>query len=266
MTVETSGTLTTPKHARIMHDGVALAYTVDDGNTTAVSGSTYAKNNVLNGLTSDKYQPNATSWTLEIDLTGGSQAVTGVCIGSPDLFTSGQTITLQRENSGFVTVDTSTPTDDSPLMFLFDSVSSATWRITGTGSAAPTIYNVMIGNPLVMEQPFYGGYAPARMNRKTQLIGNISDSGELLGRSVRRSILAGDYNWEHLTYDWVKSNLRGPSGLIQSLEAGTGYIAWRPYDEDDCDYIMRATINAPTTMGVKNYSTFGMSAEVYSYE
>lgn len=266
MTVEVSGTLTDPKNARVMHDGVALAFTVDDGNTTAVDSSTFAKNNIINGLTSDRYKPNATSWTIEIDLTGGSQAVTGVCIGSDDMFTNGQTVTLQRDNSGFVTVDDVTPTDDSPIMFLFDSVSSATWRITGSGTGKPTIYNVMIGNPLKMQQAFYGGYSPARMNRQSEIIGNISGSGELLGRSVRRSILRGQYDWQHLTRDWVRTNLDGQSGLIQSLEAKQGYIAWRPDDEEDCDYLMRTTSTAPAAMGIKNYYTFSMSAEVHAYE
>lgn len=266
MTVEIQGTLTDGKNARVMHDGVSLAYTVNQANTTAVDSSTYDEDNIGNGLTGDRYKPNATSWTIEIDLDGGAASATTICIGSDDMFTSGQTVNIQYDNSGFTTIDSVTPTDDSPIMFLFEAQSSAKWRITGSGTAKPTIYNVMIGNALKMERPFYAGHRPARMNRQVEVMGNISGSGGLLGRSTRRTILTGGYSWEHLTRDWVRTNLDGTSGLIQSLETKPGYIAWRPSEENDCDYIMRADTNPPEAQGIRNLHTFSMTAEVYAYE
>lgn len=267
MTVEVSGSLSEPKNARLMHVGVSAPFTVNDANTTAVDSSTFGKNNPINGLTSDRYKPDATSWTIELDITGGTTDITGLCIGSDDLFTNGQTVTIQRDNSGFVDIDSVTPTNDSPVMFLFDSVASgAKVRINGTGSGKPSIYNIMVGNPLKMQRSFYGGYSPARLNRKTEVIGNVSGSGELLGRSKRRTILQGSYTWENLTKTWVDANLEGPSGAIISLEDKQAYIAWRPDDEGDCDYIMRAQSQAPQAQGIKNLWSYSFSAEVHSYE
>ena len=264
--IETGYTLTDGKHARIMHAGVALPFTVDAANTTDVDSASYADANIINGLTSDRYKPNATSWTIEIDLTGGSTGVSAIAIGSDDLFTSGQTVTVQYDDGGFTTIDSVTPTDNGPILFLFDTKTSATFRITGSGSAKPTIYNVMIGNPLVMERPFYAGFTPARMNRGTEVIGNLSGSGELLGRSIKRSVLFANYAWQNLTYSWVRSNLDGTSGLIQSVEAKQAYVAWRPSEVGDVDYLMRAATTPPASQGVRNLWSFGLSGEVHSYE
>lgn len=267
--IETGYTLTDGTHARIMHKGVALAFTVDDANTTGVDSATYSKDAIANGLTSDRFKPSATSWTIELDLTGGAADVSCVCIGSDDLFTSGQTVTLQYDSTGggvFTDIDSSTPTDDGPIMFLFDTKNSATFRLTGTGSAKPTIYNVRVGNALVMARPFYGGFSPARLSRGTEVLGNLSGSGELLGRSIKRTVLQARYDWQHLQYSWVKSNLRGPSGLIQSLEDDTGFVAWRPSVEGDVDYLLRAQPQAPVAMGMVDLWSFSMTGEVHSYE
>lgn len=263
VSIDAGYNLPSEKHARIMHNGVALPFTVDEANTTDVDSSNFSEASITNGLTSDRYKPNATSWTIDFDLDGGSQAATAICIGSDDLFSSGQTITIQQ---GTTTIDSVTPTDDSPIIFLFDTISSLRWRILGSGSAKPTIYNVMIGNPLVMERPFYGGFQPTRMNRKTEIIGNISRTGELLGRSKKRTILQGAYSWNNLTYDWVRANLDGPNGLINSLESKQGYIAWRPGLVGDVDYMMRSNTTPPSTLGVRDLMSFSMSAEVHSYE
>lgn len=264
--IETGYTPSNGKHARIMHVGVAEAFTVDTANTTDVDSSTYAEANVENGLTVDKYKPNATSWTIELDLDGGAADINCVCIGSGDLATSGQTINVQYDNSGFTTIDSSTPTVDDPIMFLFDTKNSATWRITGSGTSKPTIYNIMLGQVLVMERPFYSGFSPARMNRQSQVIGNLSRTGELLGRSLKRTTLEVEYQWNNLTYTWVRANLDGPTGLIQSLETKQAYVAWRPTEVGDVDYLMRAEVRPPQAIGMRDLWNFSMSGEAYAYE
>lgn len=264
--IEAGYTLTDGNNARIMHDGVVLPFTVVDANTTDVDSASYADANIINGLTVDRYKPNATTWTIEIALTGGSAGVSAIAIGSDDLFTSGQTVSVQYDDTGFVTIDSATPTDNGPVLFLFDTKTSATFRITGTGTAKPTIYNVMIGKPLVMQRSFYGGYTPARMNRGTEVVGNLSRTGELLGRSIKRTVLSAAYQWNNLTYDWVRANLDGTGGLIQSLETKTAYVAWRPAVVGDVDYLMRASVTPPNAQGMVDLWTFGVSGEVHSYE
>lgn len=159
-----------------------------------------------------------------------------------------------------------TATDNSPLMFIFSPVTSASWRIEVLAGVVPEIGVFRVGVGLQMERPFYGGHAPTPMNRMTEVNGNISGSGELLGRSRRRTILKSGYSWNHLTYDWVRANLDGKNGLIQSVETEALFVAWRPSETQDVDYVMRASAQAPQASGQRDLFSFSMSGEVYSYE
>jgi len=265
--IQSGYSLPDEKHARILHNGVVGSFLVDDAATTpVVSDTAYYSAAVQNYLTAERYKPNNPTWQITIDLNGGAGITTCFCLGSDDLFSTGQTVTLAYDDAGFQTVASVTPSDNSPIMFLHDSITASRWRISGVGIAAPSIYNVALGNPLVMERAFYGGYSPARLNRKTETINNISRTGELLGRSIKRTILEGNYQWNNLTYDWVRTNLDTPAGLIQSLEKYPAYLAWRPGLVGDVDYLMRASVNAPQSQGVRNLWQFSISAEVHSYE
>lgn len=206
--------------------------------------------------------------TLRFD-TFGARAATCFAIGAHTLFSAGATITFQHDSNGddtWADIGAVTPTDDSALMFFFDSITSDRWRIQISGGVLPEVGVLRIGDPLVMQRAIYAGASPARMNRNTDVIGNLSRSGELLGRSVKRTTLKESYNWQRLTYDWVRANLDGPNGVIQSLEAKTAFIAWRPSQKPDAAYIMRGTTGAPTAQGQVNLWSFSLQCEVYAYE
>lgn len=265
--IESAYNLPTPTHARVMHQGLALPFDVDASESTPADSAVYALNNVRNGLTSDRYKPSFNAWALEMELLGGSQEVSCICIGSSDMFSSSQEITLQfYDGAEFVTIADVVPVDDSPVMFLFSIKSTGRFRIVGDGGARPSIYNIMIGTPLVMQRPMYGGFSPARMNRQTEVVGNMSRTGELLGRSKKRTTLAASYDWQNLDYPWVRANLEGPMGLIQSVETKQAYVAWRPALTGDVDYCMRCSTSAPQAKGQVDLWTFSMTAEVHSYE
>lgn len=264
--IETGFTLPEGKNARLLHPGVDLAYVMDDAGTTTIDSSIYSKENPYNGLTVDKYKPNSSTWTYTFNIFGGPLDVSCVCVGSSDMFTSGQTLILERFTGSWVEIARVTPVRDGPIMFLFDSINETELRLTGSGTAAPTIYNIMIGNALSFQQAFYSGYSPAKMNRKTEIIGNLSGTGELLGRSKRGTTLSGSYSWTHLKKAWVDANIDGVNGVIQSMEDGIGYLAWRPSIEPDVDYIMRAMPSEPRSMGLRDYYAFDIDAEVYRYE
>ena len=117
-----------------------------------------------------------------------------------------------------------------------------------------------------MERPFYGGNTPTRLSRMTEVIGNISGSGELLGRSKKRTTLNSSYAWNNLTYSWVRTNLDGPTGLIQSVETEPFFIAWRPSETEDVDYVMQAEVTPPQALGIRDLYSFSISGTVHSYE
>lgn len=211
----------------------------------------------------------ASAATIRLDTftPGGG---TCIAIGAHNLGLAGARVTFQHDSNGddtWTTIGTHTPTNDSPIMFFFDEITSDRWRLVVDRGALPEIGVVRIGDPLVFERPFYAGFTPARMNRATEVLGNISRTGELLGRSVKRTTLSEGYQWSNLTYAWVRENLDGPAGVIQSLETEPAFMAWRPeIVASDVSYLMRAQVSPPQPMGMRDLWSFSMSAEVYSYE
>jgi hypothetical protein len=207
--------------------------------------------------------------TIRLD-TFTPGAGTCIAIGAHNLGSAAARVAFQHDSNGddtWTTIGTVEPTNDSPIMFFFDEITSDRWRLVVDRGVLPEIGVVRIGDPLVFERPFYGGFSPARMDRATEVLGNISRTGELLGRSIKRTILSEAYQWTNLTYTWVRANLDGPGGVIQSLETEPAFMAWRPeIVASDVSYLMRTQTTPPQAMGTRDLWSFSMSAEVYSYE
>ena len=271
MTVATKSAYswTSGKHARLLHAGnqntISTITATDDTGSTA--------DLVVNGLTRDRWVPFSTpsvaaSASLRFD-TATPEAAECIAIAAHNLGTTGTSILFEHDsnnNGTWVPIGSLAPADDSPIMFFFNSITSDRWRITLTSDTLPEVGVLRIGVPLVFERPFYSGFTPARMNRATELRGNMSNTGELLGRSKKRTVLSEGYQWQNLTYAWVRANLDGPNGVIQSVEVDSAFMAWRPELTEDVSYIMRAQTGAPAAMGMRDLWSFDMSGEVYSYE
>lgn len=158
------------------------------------------------------------------------------------------------------------PTDDSPIMLLFTALDQEEWRVVVDRGPLPEIGVVRLGSALQMQRPFYGGATVGAMDRNTVVTGNISGSGQLLGRSKKRTTLNTEYPFQNLTYAWVRDNLDGPNGLIQAMETEPIFAAWRPSETQDVDYIMRGEAQPPQAQGVRNLWSFSFSGEAHSYE
>jgi len=214
-----------------------------------------------------KYESTGSA-TLQFS-TLGPKPATALALAAHNLGSSGTQLAVQYLPVGsgvWTTLADFTPLDNSPIMVLFAETVAADWRLVLTGGLLPSIGVLKLGNALVMERPFYSGASPAVMNRNTSVLGNLSGSGDLLGRSVRRSTLSGSYSWSNLTYDWVRANLDGKLGLIQSVEQEPLFVAWRPSVTQDVDYIMEANVGKPSAQGTRNLWSFELSGEAHSYE
>ena len=182
---------------------------------------------------------------------------------------TGGTVSFEHDSNydgTFTSLGTVTPTNKSPIMFLHSGVTSERWRIRIYGFTMPQISVFKVGTALAMERPFYGGFAPTPMNRQTEVLGNLSGTGQLLGRSKKRSILNASYAWTYLTHAWVRANLDGDRGLIRAAETEPLFVAWRPTLQQDVDYVMRAKTTAPENSGTKDFMNFSLSGESHSYD
>jgi len=207
--------------------------------------------------------------TLDLDLYT-AEGATCFGVAAHNLASSIASITFSHDsddNGVYTDIGSVTPTDDSPILFFFSSISSAKWRIKIARGALPEIGVIWLGNPLKMERPFYSGFTPARLDRQTEVLGNLSGSGQLLGRSKQRTTLQTSCSWNNLTYSWVRSNIDGPDGLVQAVEDEPLFLAWRPELTEDVDYLMQASVSqVPQTTGTRDLMTMGLSGTSLSYE
>jgi len=230
--------------------------------TVSYAGSTASQIVVYEAIT------HASEATLRYDLYTATECDV-MAIAAHNIFTGGGRVQFQHDSNNddtWTTIATVTPSDDSPIMCILEPVTSSRWRIVVDRCAMPEVAVFRVGVALQMERPFYAGFTPSRMNRTTETLGNISGSGELLGRSRKRSILQAEYQWANLSYSWVRANLDGRNGLIQSAEVKPFFAAWRPGETQDVDYFMRASVQAPSASGQRDLQTFSISGEVHAYE
>lgn len=242
--------------------GTLNFYMLDDNRNVTYAGDVTQSIKIL------ETSLHESSASLRYDLYH-AQAGDCIAIAAHNLWSSGGRITIEHdsnEDDTWTTIDTLTPADNSPIMFFFDTVTSVRWRISVDRGALPEIGVFRVGSALKFERPFYSGFTVPRMSRNTEVLGNISGSGELLGRSKKRTTLNASYSWSNLTYTWVRANLDGSDGLIQSAEVSPLFVAWRPSETQDVEYLMRASVQAPQAQGVRDLHNFSMSGEVHAYE
>lgn len=116
-------------------------------------------------------------------------------------------------------------TDDSPVMFFFGRITSRRWRVETVDCAMAQIGVAKVGLALQMERRIYGGHAPIVLSRQTKFQENVSETGEVLGRTKQRTALVTSYDWSHVTADWVRTSW---AELIRAAEEDAMFVAWRP--------------------------------------
>lgn len=199
-----------------------------------------------------------------------AQAGDVFCIAGHNLGSRGGRVQFEHDSNNdttYTVIGSSSPSDDSPIMFLHDGVTSSEWRVTIDRAGGPKIAVIRIGSVLQMERPFYGGFSPVHWNRTTQLVGNKSEGGQFLGRDTISRGFAARYEWQNLSNTWIRSNLDGKAGLIQAVEMEPFFIAWRASAEQDCDYVWTAgPVGGPVFSGTRDLATFSIEAEGLGYE
>ncbi len=254
------------KHARMAHSGNWHAGGTITSSTEATGFTDDAADN---SLTYERWKPSALPGTWENDL-GSAKLVDYCCIAAHTMGTNGNTLQVQYDSTGggvWVDVINQAIVDDSPIFAIFEPETFQKWRLRISGGTAPEIGVVKFGAALQFERPFYTGFNITRMNRRTSVTGNLSEGGAFLGRSKINSSLASQYTWANLTYAWVRANLDGPTGLIQSLETEPFFLAWRSALEQDCDFAWtKGPIGPPSLSGPRDLMSFNFSAEAFGYE
>jgi hypothetical protein len=248
-------------HSRIGHQSYTRTGTV----TASSEAVDFPADAPLNELTYEFWRPTAlpATWTLD---AGSSVAVNYFGIAAHTLGTSSNTVTIQSspDNTTWTTIDSITPTDNSPIMFLFASVTAEYYRIEITGGAIPSVGVVYVGTVLEMLRPCYAGLTPISLSRDTVIRPNRSEGGQWLGRSVIRSGSSMSVNYTNLDNAWVRSAFRD---FIDDAVTYPFFFAWRPDNyPEDVGYVWVGEDIKPSNSGTRDLMNVSIQMSGLSIE
>lgn len=230
-------------HARI-------GYKKLSGTMTASSAAAgYDADYANNYLTYNFWKPEALPATLELTADSVSMA-NYIGIAAHEIGTSNCAVYAEYyDGSDWVTIEGIAPIDDSPIMFIFDTVTSARFRIRVAGSTAPRVGVVFVGMTLDMMRPIYGGHTPITMGRVTTLKNNRSETGQFLGRTVQRYGTKTSFDWKNLNPQWYRSEF---DPFVEAARVQPFFIAWRPSKyPHEIGYVWTESDITPQNSGVR---------------
>lgn len=248
-------------HARILHSENWRKNATVTASSTATG---YDADAADNSLTYERWKPSSIIATLQFEYSFEAYA-NCVCIAAHTLGSSGCTFSIGQSDDGISwtsVMDGLTVDDDSPIMLIFEGESHYYWRIRITAGSAPEIGVIKFGGRTNFPRPIYAGNTLTPVAKTSVLRSNYSETGEVLGRSVKRSYLTASHEWRHLTEAWIRSTW---PDLQTGIEAEPFFIAWRP-ENGDCAYAQTDQVPVPQTMGIRDLMSVSLSYRAIAYE
>lgn len=190
---------------RILWDDVWRGGTItassEDANASAA--------NVADGLTWDHWRPTSLPATIEVqvDLT---RSVDYALFAAHDIGTNEISVKVQYHD-GSTWVDAMPeymPGNDGVIVLLFDSVTATRFRVYLDGDNSPqqmpSIGIIMMGSALAVPRGLMLNHRPVTLSRRTVIRPQLSETGLLLGRSIRRSGVTTKLAFQYLETPWVR--------------------------------------------------------------
>ena len=242
-------------HARILWS--PLTGTISGGGTNPA----YAAND----YTSQRWQlaPGGNNWTLQ---TSDNQLIDSVFIAAHNL--AGKTVTISTASTagGAHTTRVSFVSDDnSSIAAFFNNAGTAYTirevRINVNDGTAVAIGIIRAGVSLQLPIPFFGGHRPLNLNRVTEAQQQFSETGQWLGRIIKRRAVTTTYSWEYLTASWYDTNFEP---FAQTLPLRPFFIAGNPSKiATDVGFVWTDRDVEPVNMGIKDYRSVSLPVTGY---
>lgn len=146
-----------------------------------------------------------------------------------NLGSTGASLTFQYSTNGSSWTDITNPqvlNSDFVVIHEFDTVFARFFRLLIVpGTAPPAIAVLYIGTTLVLQRRIYVGHTPLPYGRSTTVSTGRSESGQFLGRVLRREFLESSVSLQNLTPAWYRSYL---DLFVQAARTKPFFWAWRP--------------------------------------
>ncbi len=174
-------------------------------------------------------------------------------------------VTLYAHEGAYTLDDAGLPlpvTDDRPIMRLVEPVTAAQFRLIFTPQESPSedlmVGSIFIGKALEMARPLYSGHIPSPFARVTSVRPNLSERGQLLGRSITRSGMAGSWAWQNLRAAWVRRYLQP---FFEHARTDPFFVLWRPETfPDEASYCWTEEDLRASNMGMSDLMAFTLTA------
>ncbi|MCP3672736.1 MAG: hypothetical protein GY814_20400, partial [Gammaproteobacteria bacterium] len=192
----------------ITNDGGALIGYNNLLTSASISGDSSTPADALTPNTYQRWYPTATTVTAkfqlsvlaDVDFIGiAGHNLTGVSVLIQTAVTVGGALT---------DVDTIVPTDNRAIMLNFDTRNIIEIALTMTLSASNEIAVVSCGEALQMPRSVYGGHSPMSLSQDTTFHDSTSEGGNILGRTIIRQGLDGQFKWQFLDDLWYRSTFQ----------------------------------------------------------
>tara|TARA_R110000796_G_scaffold64465_1_gene149382 strand:+ start:147 stop:920 length:774 start_codon:yes stop_codon:yes gene_type:complete len=215
--------------------------------TSAVTASTDA---VLIPNTFERWTTSTGTVTASFNI-GNLSTVNYIAIGAHNLFSAGVTnVRVQCKTSAgsFITVATIKPQSNSPIYFEFnDFLLCAQVSVTITGGTNREIGIIYAGQSLIMQRALFGGHNPINLSSMTEYRNSMSDSGQFLGRRIKRKGQQSSFAWANITDEWYRDNFQP---FVNAAKTTPFFIKTRPdYYVDEVAFGYTTADISPSNQG-----------------
>lgn len=151
------------------------------------------------------WKPSALPATLTVDC-GSAKSADSLSVFNHNLFSSGITVAVRASTDNFsasdVLVDSFEPTSDDAFVRTFASASYRYWRLSLSGSSAPTLSIAALGMLLEFPKSMPRGFDP--LMRKSFQQTNVSEDGLPLGKAIMFEQWSETLSFHNLLSTWVR--------------------------------------------------------------
>lgn len=224
MAVIIDSVLANPNNPVIAYADIASTATLTESSEAAG----FAAENVQNSLTYNFWKPTSQNSYIEFDF-GSSKTIDYIGIAGHNCGTQGNTINIYywdgASPGSWVLIDTTAPTDDGIILFLFASSSHQIFKAEFVGGGVPSVAVIHMGARLTVERRIYGGHTPVTLAKQTVIRPQKSEGGQWLGRSIVRQGASTSVALNNLTASWFRTNFKP---FMDSAITNSFFFAWRP--------------------------------------
>lgn len=215
-------------HARLLVDNFAL-------NATASATGGTSPTNALKPNTWEQWRFEGTE-TITIVLPV-NQDIDSICIGAHNLgskmYVVGADYSVGASGAWIQFNSDKSPDTDAPLYFYRETTVSARRiriHVTNAASVSSYIGYISVGLALQMPRPFFGTHQPITDADVTEYYKARTESGQIIGRTIRRLGYETQYDWSNIDDNWYRTNFPKFKEKAKILPV---FIAWNLADYPD---------------------------------